>query len=67
MDSISGPFYYSFETNEFPGKVFVRSVTFETKLYTQEEFLERNFRLLDPTLPSVKALKSVLTDKESDA
>ena len=65
MESISGPFYFSFDSDEFPGKVLVRSVTFETKLYTHEEFLDRSFRLLDGALPAVKVLKSVL-EKEKE-
>lgn len=67
MDSISGPWYFDFDSHEFPGKVMVRSVTFETKIYTQEEFLERNFRILDTKLPSVKVLLGLLKGKKNAA
>lgn len=63
MDSIAGPFFFSFDHYTFPGRVLCRAVTFESQLLTNDEFLAREFRLLKEEQPSYQALKRLIADK----
>lgn len=61
MEKVSGPFMVSADTKEMPGKAKLLFVSFEEKIFPiDQEFEERQFRLIDQSNPHVIALRKVL-------
>jgi hypothetical protein len=59
-DDARGPFLFAVNTKEFPGKMKLTFLRFETQVVDASAFLDGRYTLLDPSSPEARLLATVL-------